>query len=154
MNALTQIPPLPGTYALLLSLLRCREILVGKLGLRVFPPGWYVYVGSAMGPGGLTARLGRHVRLEKKYHWHIDYLRAAATVAGAWVFANPRPREHTWPSVLAGRPFHGKPVNGFGATDCTCGSHLLYFPRQPDPLPAGRRLGAQWIELTQSDLRT
>ena len=154
MNTVRQIPALPGTYVLLLTLLRCREIQIGKLGLRVFQPGWYAYVGSAMGPGGLAARLSRHIRLDKKYHWHIDYLRAAAKVTGAWVHANPRPREHTWPSLLSRRPFHGKPVDGFGATDCACGSHLFFFPRQPNPLAAGRRLGAQWIELTESDSGT
>ena len=153
MNALTQIPGLPGTYVLLLSLPRSSGIRIGKQGMRVFRTGWYAYVGSALGPGGLAARLSRHLRLEKKHHWHIDYLRDAAEIGGVWVDANPRCREHIWALQLAGRPFFGKPIAGFGATDCNCGSHLFYFRRPPDPQAAGRKLGAQWIGLTGSDLR-
>ena len=49
----------------------------GKLTLAA---GQYAYVGSAHGPGGLRARVGRHLRAEKPLHWHIDYLTAALPV--------------------------------------------------------------------------
>lgn len=36
--------------------------------------GWYVYSGSAKGPGGLRSRLRHHFRKTKKSHWHVDQL--------------------------------------------------------------------------------
>jgi Uri superfamily endonuclease len=52
----------PGTYALLLKLDKQERITIGKLGTFDFPAGYYLYVGSALGPGGLRARLARHRR--------------------------------------------------------------------------------------------
>jgi len=52
----------PGTYALLLKLDKQERITVGRLGTFDFPAGYYLYVGSALGPGGLQARLARHRR--------------------------------------------------------------------------------------------
>ncbi len=37
-----------------------------------FPCGFYIYVGSAQ--KNLKQRIERHIRREKKKHWHIDYL--------------------------------------------------------------------------------
>ena len=58
-----------GTYALLLHLDSQRRIAVGRLKEFDFPAGHYVYVGSALGPGGLGARIGRHLRPCTKAHW-------------------------------------------------------------------------------------
>ena len=52
------------------------EIVVGRLGVIQAERGYYVYVGSALGSGGLAARVGRHCRREKRLRWHVDYLRA------------------------------------------------------------------------------
>ena len=43
-----------GSYALVLALNSGTDIAVGALGPRYFPPGCYVYVGSAL--GGLFSR--------------------------------------------------------------------------------------------------
>jgi len=69
-----------GAYQLLIRLNEARRIRVGKLGTFDFPAGWYVYTGSAM--NGLTARIARHLRREKRLHWHIDYLLQHARVVG------------------------------------------------------------------------
>ena len=37
-----------------------QEVPIGKLGVLHMLPGIYVYVGSALGPGGLAARIERH----------------------------------------------------------------------------------------------
>ena len=50
--------PTKGAYALVLHLERKEEITVGRLGTFAFPAGYYLYAGSALGPGGLEARLG------------------------------------------------------------------------------------------------
>ncbi len=41
--------------------------------------GYYIYVGSARGPGGVRARLRRHFSRDKKPWWHIDYLLSLPT---------------------------------------------------------------------------
>ena len=42
-----------GTYVLLLHLPDNEQLTIGKLGTFDFPAGWYAYVGSAFGPGGV-----------------------------------------------------------------------------------------------------
>ena len=74
----------PGTYALLLRADTEQAIEAGALGVMSVEPGTYVYVGSAFGPGGLRARVGRHVRDDGALHWHVDYLRAVTTLDTVW----------------------------------------------------------------------
>ena len=61
------LPSLPGTYVLLMRLSKRLDISVGTLGVLSAQAGYYVYVGSALGPGGLAARVGRHCRREKTH---------------------------------------------------------------------------------------
>lgn len=68
-----------GSYVLLVRLPLDTEIAIGNHLKTRFPKGYYAYVGSAM--GGLKARLGRHLKRDKKPHWHIDYLTQHASVA-------------------------------------------------------------------------
>jgi Uri superfamily endonuclease len=121
----------PGTYVLWLRLAHSRRIRIGSLGDCRFAPGSYAYVGSAFGPGGVAARVGRHLRAEKRRRWHIDYLRIAADVQGVWTGYAGRQCEHRWASILAGLPGAEIPVRRFGATDCACPGHLIWFARPP-----------------------
>ncbi|MGD8921323.1 MAG: DUF123 domain-containing protein, partial [Gammaproteobacteria bacterium] len=57
MSTLDRIPPCSGTYILKFHLGRDRNIRIGALGPLKFSSGVYLYVGSALGPGGLRARL-------------------------------------------------------------------------------------------------
>ncbi len=71
----TDIPSgIKGVYVLILSIDEDFEQRIGSLGVIKFRKGIYLYVGSAMGPGGLRSRISRHYRRDKKIHWHIDYL--------------------------------------------------------------------------------
>jgi len=47
----------PGTYALVLAATKRQVISVGRLGDFIVRPGFYVYVGSALGPGVLVPRI-------------------------------------------------------------------------------------------------
>jgi len=67
------LPSLPGTYDLVSRFSKRLENVVGKLGVLSAQVGYYVHVGSALGPGGLAARVGRHCRREKRLRWHVDY---------------------------------------------------------------------------------
>ena len=72
-----------GAYVLLIELPESAEIQVGHLGKIKFQTCFYAYVGSAL--GGVEARISRHLRKEKKLHWHIDYLLARARIKEVYV---------------------------------------------------------------------
>ena len=124
------IPSAPGTYALILQAEREQAIRVGKSGSLTIRPGWYVYIGSAFGPGGLSARINRHVKKRKKFRWHIDYLRARVTLIDVWYTTSARKMECRW-AGLFGQLKGAEIITGFGASDCKCRSHLFRFPDQP-----------------------
>jgi len=121
------MPSQPGTYALLLSATVIRDVPIGKLGVLHMMPGIYVYVGSALGPGGLAARIDRHALREKMPHWHIDYLRAETRLLAIWYARGAKHRECHWAKILARAADTQIPLEGFGASDCRCRSHLQYF---------------------------
>ena len=114
-----------GTYVVLLALPVDSEITVGALGRSIFKSGVYAYVGSALGPGGLNARLARHARGPRRPHWHIDHLLARAAVTSALVSTAGSRLECSWASWWAERC--AAPFPGFGASDCRCPSHLFYL---------------------------
>ncbi len=123
-----------GTYALLLRLDRSELIRVGKLGGFTFPAGWYVYVGSARGPGGLAARLARHRRCAadgKHLRWHVDYLLERARLVEVWSAVSDQRLECEWARVFADAPGGEIPVSHFGSSDCRCTAHLIYFAAHP-----------------------
>ena len=64
-------------------------------------PGFYLYCGSAKGPGGLAARLARHMRHGKAIRWHVDVLTEAGTVLGAWTFPGGDECDRRRPFTLA-----------------------------------------------------
>jgi Uri superfamily endonuclease len=71
---------LRGTYAIVLRSQTLGPVRIGKLGTLRLQEGFYIYVGSAFGPGGLQARIQHHLQRARRPHWHIDYLRAACDV--------------------------------------------------------------------------
>ena len=123
----TEIQPGPGTYALILQAARAQTIVIGSLGTLVVRPGFYVYTGSAFGPGGLPARVGRHLRQTDVRHWHIDYLKPAAAIQEVWFSYHPVSLEHTWAHAFQHAPGAVLPLPGFGSSDCRCLTHLFYF---------------------------
>lgn len=103
------------------------KITIGKLGTFDFPAGVYVYCGSAQ--QNLANRIKRHERLDKKFHWHIDYFRARAYYLCAVVFPNePKKGECLLAEQLLKIPGALCPVKGFGSSDCKCNSHFIKLP--------------------------
>jgi len=135
------LPDRPGTYVLILNLVRSTTITVGQLGRFDFSSGWYAYVGSARGPGGLAARVSHHLRSPKPLRWHVDYLRAHARPVAAWYTIGTQERECAWARALAELPGACAPVPRFGASDCRCPTHLLYFAAPPDLSSFARAVG-------------
>ena len=117
-----------GSYILVLSLAEDRFLDVGRAGCLFFRKGFYLYPGSAM--ANLTARMERHVRKRKRFHWHIDWLRSVAVVHAILPIRSSERLECT---IAQGLRAHAAwSIPGFGCTDCGCDSHL--FGRPDDPL--------------------
>lgn len=123
------LPRAPGTYAVVLRCRRMQTLAVGRLGVIRFPASYYVYVGSALGPGGLRGRVRRHLRAVRRRRWHVDYLRARAVVLELWCATGRVRREHLWAHAL--QVGADGWVQGFGASDCRCPAHLFRFVRRP-----------------------
>ena len=127
MAAAPGVPTACGTYALLLKLERSKETQVGRLGRFSFPAGYYAYVGSAFGPGGLAARLARHGRSEKRLFWHIDYFLASAELVDVHCDTSGQELECEWARMLMSMNGVQVVAPGFGASDCRCSSHLIFL---------------------------
>jgi Uri superfamily endonuclease len=110
-----------GSYILLIGLSEEQTIPVGSLRTVHFAAGHYAYIGSAM--GGLKSRLSRHLRTDKKPHWHIDYLLKKATVDNIITCETTERVECTIARALSTQ-FDS--VAGFGCSDCHCHSHLFF----------------------------
>ena len=130
----------PGTYALVLRCTTEQDLVIGRLGTLAIRPGRYVYVGSAMGPGGLAARIARHGRQDKKRRWHIDYLTAVLPLEEVWFTADARRQECPWAELISRLPGASVPLAGFGSSDCTCHAHLYFFEAAPSWQMFQRRL--------------
>ena len=143
--------PGKGTYVLLLFLERDKEILANRRRRSspiLFRAGYYAYVGSAYGPGGLRSRISRHLKKEKKCLWHIDHLRRVAVPVEVWVNVHERKREKIWADALILMK-GSHPVENFGNTDDReSRTHLCHFNSRPS-IQAFKRL-AREIEATDT----
>ena len=104
-------------------------INTGRFGGSCLLPGIYFYCGSALGPGGLLARIYRHIRLGKNQHWHFDFIRPYLEITRVW-WADSNVSECDlcrWIAKVTPASF---PLAGFGSSDCTrsCRSHLILVP--------------------------
>jgi len=88
--------PVRGIYSLIIFLSKEIRANVGQLGVKVFPKGYYMYTGSALGSGAssLKQRVSRHLRKTGKVkHWHIDFLLAHGDATVTAVVAAQTDRE-------------------------------------------------------------
>lgn len=144
-----------GTYVLALWLGSPRRVVIGRLGEFKFPAGWYLYVGSALGPGGVRARVQRHwrhLRSGKRAHWHVDYLREQAIWGGAWACDSDQGLECHWAAALRLLPRARVIAPGFGASDCRCPTHLIHVPALPAEEWFTSTLGAERIPVQREHI--
>jgi len=121
----------PGTYILLLHCPRKASIQIGRWQRIELKIGYYLYVGSAFGPGGVRARVLRHARKGKTLRWHIDYLNGYAQIIEVWFNHTPIHLEHSWARTLD-KMDAASPIPRFGSSDCNCPTHLYYYATMPD----------------------
>lgn len=125
-----RLPSEAGSYVLHLRAQTATTAELGRFGAQPLERGWYLYVGSAHGPGGLRARLKHHLGPNPRPHWHIDYLKAALPLRELWLCCGPR-RESQWAAALLAHPWSRVPIPGFGASDARGEEHLFHFRRRP-----------------------
>lgn len=121
----------PGTYTLIFSSSVNLPINIGKLGSLFLQPGFYVYVGSAFGPGGLRARIKHHFNRSSRPHWHLDYLSPILSPCEIWYTCDQTRREHQWATIHSQTRGVILPLPGFGSSDCRCRSHLFFYKSKP-----------------------
>ncbi len=118
------LPAGPGAYLVLARLQLDLHLTGAHLAGTVLGAGWYVYAGSANGPGGIKARVRRHLRSDKVLRWHVDQL--TCTAAEMWAAAFPGRTECDLAAVLGMAEGLSFPIDGFGSSDCrSCPAHLL-----------------------------
>lgn len=126
-----------AAYLLFLRASRTLKVKVGSLGLLILPTGYYVYAGSARGPGGVKARVGRHLQLARlkagRVRWHIDYLLVDrnTTFVESWKIENQSQTECLISKNI--EKLSDLTVSDFGSSDCRlgCKGHLHHFRRDP-----------------------
>jgi Uri superfamily endonuclease len=127
------LPDQKGTYVLIAFVPRMKRIAVGQLGKFDIVPGFYAYVGSALGAGGLRARIGHHLESAASPHWHIDYLLKVAEPVEVWHTTSDQRLEHLWADLLENTSQFLIPIPRFGSSDYhrSRSSHLFYCKRRP-----------------------
>jgi len=120
-----------GTYVLVLHVPQLKRLEIGQLGAFDVRPGFYAYVGSALGAGGLRARIMHHLEAVAAPHWHIDYLMRLAVPLEIWYAVSDRRLERHWVELLESR--FRCPIPLFGASDYhrSRTSHLFFAKRRP-----------------------
>jgi Uri superfamily endonuclease len=120
-----------GIYCLVFNTPGC-TIRIGALGALLFQSGWYIYIGSALGSGGLQ-RLRRHISLsrlrDKQPTWHVDYLLTSPEFSLEYAVCAVSEDRY---ECLLSCELNRNRIPGFGCSDCSCISHLFY--RNEDPI--------------------
>lgn len=120
-----------GCYHLVFYLREPARLRVGSLGEHTLAAGWYVYTGSAFGPGGLAARVARH-RRGGALRWHVDYLARKAELVDVVLLPDEVRRECEHAQSVRALPGASVPIPRFGASDCRCPAHLAYFAERQE----------------------
>jgi Uri superfamily endonuclease len=114
-----------GVYVLLIRVLNNINVEVGGLGSVEFRKGDYFYVGSAL--NNVESRINRHLRSDKKLHWHIDYLlnnNSSKIISYFVLETDNKSFECRIADELKKR---AELIPEFGCTDCKCTAHLFYL---------------------------
>jgi len=110
-----------GIYVILAKLTEPTRLETKSRRRFIIETGFYAYVGSAL--GGLEKRVFRHLNVQKKHHWHIDYLLDHATIKKIICAETNKKKECSIAQAFS-QGLTGVP--GFGCSDCRCPSHLFF----------------------------
>jgi Uri superfamily endonuclease len=124
-----------GVYAIILDIQDLYSLKINKKEFQI-KKGIYIYVGSALGLGGISKRIERYFQIfngiKRNKHWHIDYLiPKAKRIIAIYAETNENYECRLFQALKNMEIENIEIVRGFGNTDCRakCGSHLLYVGR-------------------------
>ena len=115
-----------GTYLLLIEISSNVGLHVGKFRKQVLEAGYYLDVGNDL--NGLRSRISRHLQVDKKLHWHIDYLTKTGNIIGVFWTIGITKVECQWAQLIMSTRISMTAIRGFGSSDCRCTTHLYFFP--------------------------
>jgi sugar fermentation stimulation protein A len=117
-----------GSYVLVLHNISPFRKKIGKIGEKLFKKGYYVYIGSAL--NSLKKRINRHLKKNKKEHWHIDYILPFLMVIEKTYIIRRSDKIEEQLAFKMSSISQGN-VPGFGSSDSHAPSHLFYFEQNP-----------------------
>lgn len=116
---------LQGTYILFIRIKAEISIEIRKKKVKL-QPGYYVYIGSAFGVGGLSSRLHRHMRKTKKKHWHIDQVTMSKSTQIEGIGISLEKKNECQIASIFSSIKNIKIISGVGNSDCNfCQSHFF-----------------------------
>jgi Uri superfamily endonuclease len=117
-----------GIYQLSIFLPKSSLVQIGRKGQFIFPPGYYIYTGST--EKNLSFRIKRHHSKQKKFFGHIDYFLKYGRILQNKIYAGNKEGEYKLNQKLFAK---GETiVPKFGASDCQCKTHSVYFKFKPN----------------------
>ncbi len=112
-----------GTYCIIFKLKNKLTITVKSGKTYTLQRGTYIYVGSAWNGGGIESRVKRHLKKDKKKHWHLDFITTTKEFEAQKVITIPNKKAECEVASLLNRNYIG--IEKFGCSDCSCFSHLF-----------------------------
>lgn len=126
--------PNSGIYVLAIEAKKPFKTGIKKYERLVFQPGWYYYAGSAQ--KNLRQRLARHIRKDKKIHWHIDHITTVPSNKVEHILLlkdAPKEIECELANYFEKQLKLDSSIQGFGNSDSNCSStHLFYSKKKID----------------------
>ncbi len=121
-----------GIYLLEIYAAKDFQIMLKKFSAVHFKNGFYYYVGSAQ--RNLHHRILRHIKKNKKPHWHIDHLTNNSCTRISKVFiidSAAKPAETELASSLSSRLKLDDSITGFGNSDTSKSKTHLFYSKDP-----------------------
>jgi len=125
-----KIPAEPGSYIVIGRLNDDVQFTSGPFLGQLLICGYYLYSGSAFGPGGLRARITRHLNPDTKKFWHFDHLKANLHFYEILYSSCAKNQECEFILALQEMEVISFPFIKFGSGDCRlgCPAHLAWLP--------------------------
>ncbi|MBA7640864.1 hypothetical protein ES703_48535 [subsurface metagenome] len=111
-------------YILFIKIKRNIRARIGVLGIKVFPAGYYIYIGS--GRKNLMERIKRHIKMKKKKFWHIDYLLTKRDVSIIDVYLTEKTESNIVNRIQTLKGARPYPVR-FGSSDTKNMTHFFHL---------------------------
>ena len=157
-SEILKLKGLKGVYTLVILVRSTFPLKIGGLGERLIKRGIYTYTGSALGRGStnLAGRIFRHLRMNKRRKWHIDYLLCSgkASIEAALILVTEERMECNVNQHLIKNLNPTIPIPNFGSSDCNmgCKSHLLYFGSELSCDILVRKICGLYLQLEEGEV--